>query len=412
MQVFSCDNNLIVLDPRIGYSSAAVCLRLHHGSRDEEEAESGYTHLIEHLLARLILPVVEGIGARSEVYTTKDCICISVHAPRDWFDHTVKTVLGIVCHPEFSERDIAQEVAAIRREAESYGDSPAYQSKVIAESRLFSGSTLALPIWGNINNVAVANCHLVMGFYNAKIRSSGWTLSAVGSFSEDAIAEAGRQFSTAFMSTKSLKHRRIDGIPRIMPSGIVKMKSNQFHVNISSVFRPEEESVMSLALLKHYLVGTSRSALTEHLRHKLGLVYSVIIEITLHKDIGYSTVYASTDSLHTAFGVLEESFHVIERLVDNGVEPELLSYIGRSFRGHVNLAREDLLTFADWVTRWSNAAIVLDGLDSMENRADRDFIRNMFAPESSHVTICGPAPNDEILCRSGGKWHTSCLDSP
>ncbi|MGM9811094.1 MAG: M16 family metallopeptidase, partial [Paludibacteraceae bacterium] len=126
------------------------------GTRDEQPAENGMAHYIEHCVfkgtekhtARQIINSIEGIGGEINAYTTKEETTFYAATLPEHTTRTLRLLAEMVLRPTFPKHETDKELGVIFDEIESYNDSPSELIYDDFEGMLFEGHSLAMPILG------------------------------------------------------------------------------------------------------------------------------------------------------------------------------------------------------------------------------------------------------------------------
>ena len=126
------------------------------GTRDEEAAENGMAHFIEHAVfkgttsrsAKQIINRIEDIGGEINAYTTKEETAFYAATLPEYVGRTMELLADMVFHPAFPKKELVKERAVIYDEIESYNDSPSELIYDDFESLIYDGYSIARPVLG------------------------------------------------------------------------------------------------------------------------------------------------------------------------------------------------------------------------------------------------------------------------
>lgn len=275
------------------------------GTRDEEPAESGMAHYIEHCVfkgttrrsARQIINRIEGIGGEINAYTTKEETVYYAASLPQYVGRTMELLSEMLFCPAFPKKETDKELQVIYDEIESYNDSPSELIYDDFENLLFDGYPIARPILGTRKSLRYFNAEKALRFMRQTYLPDRMVLFV--------------QANLPFERVKSWALRFFSDIPiynigartRVKPELYTPAKADfhrhthQAHVMLGSRAYPlGHERQLMLYLINNILGGGAmNSRLNMSLREQKGLVYTVESQYTPLSDTGYWSVYFACD---------------------------------------------------------------------------------------------------------------------
>ena len=276
------------------------------GTRDEQPAENGMAHYIEHCVfkgtnhhsARQIIHAIEGIGGEINAYTTKEETTFYAAILAEHVQLTLHLIAEMLLEPSFKKEETDKERMVILDEIESYNDSPSELIYDDFENLVFAGSSLAQPILGTRKTLR----HLSSKpDYARRWMAEHYTPERMVVFCQGNVKPekifriAEREFGSL---TRNPREPRKPSIPTFSEhERSFKKHTHQVHAMLGGRAYPlGHEKQLALFLLNNILGGGSlNSRLNLSLRESRGLVYTVESTYTPLSDTGYWCVYWACD---------------------------------------------------------------------------------------------------------------------
>jgi len=169
--------------------SVMAVLSLAVGSRYEEEAQAGISHMIEHLLfkgterhptPREVVMPIEGVGGMLNAHTTREMTSYWGHVPFQHAGRLFETLFDMVMHPLLRVEDLEQEKAIIIEEINASLDMPDEVAGMTTMALLHPGHPLGRDIAGRPETIrgltredVLAFMHTFYGPQNAVLAVAG-----------------------------------------------------------------------------------------------------------------------------------------------------------------------------------------------------------------------------------------------
>lgn len=272
------------------------------GTRDEQPAENGMAHYIEHCVfkgthhhtSRQIINSIEGVGGEVNAYTTKEETTFYAATTADHVASTLHLLAEMVTEPAFPKAETDKECTVIYDEIESYNDSPSELIYDDFESLLFRGHSLAMPILGTKKTLRHISSkpELAIDWRHRHYKPSRMVVFFQGNIASDRVFRlAEREFSSYEASTDTLLRMFVPENGAATLS--YKKHTHQQHVMVGTQAYPlGDERQLPLYLLNTILGGGSlNSRLNLSLREQRGLVYTIESTYTPLSDTGYWCTY-------------------------------------------------------------------------------------------------------------------------
>lgn len=311
-------------------ASDAVALHLWVGvgARDEEPAERGFSHFVEHMLFKGTdtLPTgfmdreVESVGGRTNAGTSWDYTFYYLLLPAARALRGIEVLADVAANSSFDPAEMDREREVIFEEVRlGEDDTDSFLARRLYELA-FRGHPYGFRILGEADAMNAATRDSLRGYYRRHYVPSNLTVVVVGAVNPGEIRAA---VERTFGGLPARPHTRRP----LPPPPAVDAASR------GTVERPERQASLGLAwpgpalgdpgmfaadLLAHILGGSRSSRLTQALRERARLVSSIRAEYGSLQGGGLLTVTARcepSDVARVEAAILEE----VRRIGDEGV---------------------------------------------------------------------------------------------
>lgn len=376
--------------------SAALGIWVGGGSREEEGAESGAAHFIEHMLfkgtarrtAQDIARETDAIGGQMNAFTTKECTCFYGRVLDDHLPQALDILYDMVYHSSFTQEAVETERGVILEEIDMYEDTPDDLCAEKLAAQVFQDSPLARPILGAKETLEGMTGDFLRDYHRRHYEGHNTVVALAGSFSPAILDDLRQRFS-----------RLPAGQPRpLVPAA--------YTPGFVATAKPIEQNHLTLAfpgldynsprrfalqLLSSILGGGVSSRLFQTVREQQGLCYSIYSYGAGHADTGLFCLYTALNR-DTEAKALATIRQVVDQLRQEGPTQEELtrareqskanvmmglestqsrmSHAGRSllFSGEIltpeqiiaaydAVTREDVIALAQDLFRWDQASL-------------------------------------------------------
>ncbi len=183
------DNGLrVVTDPVSGLQSASIGLWVDTGSRYETPAESGISHMLEHMLfkgtarrsARALAEEIEDVGGHMNAFTTRDHTSFYAKVLSADIPLAVDVLADIVQHSTFAEDELSREREVILQEIGQVEDTPDDIVFDRLQETAFPGQPLGWSILGTAERVAAITRDQLIDYWRRQYCGSNIVLTAAG----------------------------------------------------------------------------------------------------------------------------------------------------------------------------------------------------------------------------------------
>jgi predicted Zn-dependent peptidase len=371
-QVHTLKNGIRVLYQHHPSAISHCCMLINAGGRDEEPAEDGLAHFIEHLLFKAtekrntaqILNRLEVVGADLNAYTTKEYTCIHASFLREYLGRTMDLFEDIIFHSTFPADELEKERSVVLDEIASYLDQPEEAIQDDFECMLFKDHPLGNNILGTPESVNKLNRQHISHFLQANYNTSEIIFAVSSSDDFKKVVKLAEKYFGQVPANNSLKKRikPQDNVKAVLD--VVQKPIAQTHCVIGSQAYPSSHSYKSGLLLVNNLLGGMgmSSRLNLEIREKYGIAYTIESNYTPLTDTGIFSIYFGTDAEKA-----EKAQKLVQRELRKLKEQKLgtvqLHQAKQKFNGQIALAEENRISL---IISMAKSLLDFNYVDSLE----------------------------------------------
>jgi predicted Zn-dependent peptidase len=290
----------VVCDPIPGLQTVALSVVAGRGARAEDEARSGWSHLLEHMVfkgaggrsAREIVEVIEAEGGNINAATGYERTSFQVRALAGGLDLGSAVLADLVQRPAMDEADLAREKQVVAQEIAEAADAPDDLVFELAQAAAFEGQPLGRPILGTAQSIGTSTPHTLGAWRASLYGPSTLVVSASGAVDEDDLLRlAERDFGG--MADDG------EGVPAYVPAhfagGVRPIAKSLEQANIVLLLPAvgvKDPAYFPLRLLAEILGGGMASRLFQEARENRGLAYAIDAYSETYSDTGALGVFA------------------------------------------------------------------------------------------------------------------------
>ncbi len=385
--------------------SVAVGVFVGVGARDEQPAEAGVTHLIEHLLFKgserfdqvEIARVSDRLGSELNAFTTRESTVVHVRV----LDEHVPLALDVMCdmaaRPRFESEALESEREVVLEEIAMIEDDPSDLVHDLAARCVFGGHELGRPVIGSAATVRELTNAGVAAYHASRYGAGNVVVAAAGHIEHDAFCALVAERLRLGVATRAERSTpSLDGSRRLF----LARDTEQYHVCLSAPgLRRDDERRFALALLDHVLGGAASSRLVQEIREQRGMAYSVYSYTSSYDDAGQIGIYVGTRAENVGECV-EIARAEVADLRAGGLSADELERAKESVKGRMLLALESTSSRMSRLGRSVLSGSEILSLDEVAARIDAvtheavtELARELLAPE--HFSIAGIGPDHD-----------------
>jgi predicted Zn-dependent peptidase len=391
----------VICDPMPDLETLAVSVVAGRGARAEAEAQSGWAHLLEHMVfkgagdrsALGIVEVIEAAGGQINAATGYERTSFQVRALKGGLALALEVLADLVLRPTLDAGELEREKSVIGQEIAEAADAPDDRVFDLAQNKAYGDQALGRPILGEVHTIGTADPAALGVFRASQYAPDRLVISAAGAVDEDELlALVERLFGS---------EPAIEGVqpaPATFAGGfaVETRRLEQAHtVLLLPGVGARDPAYFAQRLFAEALGGGMSSRLFQEARERLGLAYAIDAYGESYADTGIFGIYAGTaagDASRTAEVVAAQLLSLAER-----IEDAELNRCKAQLKASLFMARESPLARAeqaagqtllfDKVFSTGDIAQALDAIGSGDIRA---FGETLLQPRQTAGAVLGP----------------------
>lgn len=347
----------VVLCPMPAMQSASIAVFVGLGSRYEDDALAGVSHVIEHMMfkgtrrratSRQIAETLDAVGGVINASTDKELTVYWAKVARTHLPLAADLLSDMLLESRLRESDLAREKTIITEELAALIDDPQEWVHVLLDEILWPRHPLGREIAGSRESVERLTRKDVLSFYRRFYGPNNAVVSIAGGVDRgEALALAEQCLGRWEPVTGGDAEPAPQGFngPQVLAD-----ERPMEQVSLAMAYPGAERGHpdrWAIDLLCTILGGGASSRLFTRLREELGLVYDVQMYATRYSDTGAIVVSAGTDAAHVTQS-LEAVAREIDRVQSRRIPEAELQRAKQFYRGRLSLGLEDTHAVASW----------------------------------------------------------------
>ncbi|MGN6422976.1 MAG: M16 family metallopeptidase [Asticcacaulis sp.] len=298
--LFQFDNGLrLLVDPVPGLRTFALNALVYGGARFETEAQSGWAHLLEHMVfkgaggrdARALAEAIEHEGGSINASTGYEHTRFEVRGLTQLMPLALEVVTDLMFRPTLDKDELQREKKVIEQEILEAYDAPDDHVFDLLQGAMFPDQALGRPILGSKASLKPAQPEAVRAFAETLYAPHRVVICVSGGVTAEDVLRAakgriepvapqtgfGAPAAMTFAAGRAVQRRRIEQANLTLAfQGVGRMDAD----------------IIPLRLFSEILGGGMASRLFQEAREKRGLAYAVDSWATPYRDGGVFGVYA------------------------------------------------------------------------------------------------------------------------
>jgi predicted Zn-dependent peptidase len=394
--------------------SVAAGLFVGVGSRHEDGAHAGLSHLLEHLVfkgtARYPDPgglseAVEACGGGVNASTDRELTVYSAKVPAEAVARGLDVISELVFRPLLRRSDLRGEKPVIVDEIRMYEDSPGDHIFTLFDQLLFGAHPLGREIAGTPHSVRRATRERAVAHWRRWYRPDHVVLSVAGATTHAATL----QTAAAWFGDVEGWLGKVEATappdmalvpPDPTPPGAVRvafrtLAQGNLCIGMPGVARDDPDR-WALDLLGTVLGDGMSSRLFLELRERRSLVYDVATFAATYADCGTFGVHAGFDP-DQADTVLTAILEQLERVVQEPISAAELERARAYTRGRLQLRMEETGAVAAWLgtgesllPRILTVDVVIERLEAVTTDDLLRVAQRVASPDHARLAVLGP----------------------
>ena len=289
----------VVCDPIAGLETSALCVVAGRGARFEDQARSGWSHLLEHMVfkgagdrsAMEIVEAIEAEGGQINAATGYERTSYQVRCLAGGLPLGAAVLADLVLAPRLDPQDLAREKQVVGQEIAEAADTPDDLVFEMAQTAAYGDQPLGRSILGTVDSIAAADPTRIADWRARLYDPASLVVSAAGAVDEAELLDlAARHFGEAarpdvaadaptarFTGGEAVETKRLEQANLVFLLPTVGVSDPDYFV---------------LRLFAEILGGGMASRLFQEAREKRGLAYAVDAYSETYADQGVLGVFA------------------------------------------------------------------------------------------------------------------------
>ena len=281
-----------------GLKTLALTVAVRGGARWESEAQSGWSHLLEHLVfkgagemgAKDIVERIEAEGGTINAATGYERTSFEVRALDGSLGLAMQVVSDLVFRPTLDPAEIEREKDVVAQEIAEAFDTPDDHVFEMAQTKAFAGQPMGRPILGSVDSLKPAT-RAAIADWRARLYSPDRMVVAVSGAVDEAelLALAGRWFGPAVAMPADAPE------PALFVGGESKLSRRIEQANLVfqiPALKATDPALPTMRLFTEILGGGMASRLFQSAREERGLAYAIDAYHEAYEDTGVLGIYA------------------------------------------------------------------------------------------------------------------------
>lgn len=393
----------VVCDPMPGLQTLALSVVAGRGARAEDEARSGWSHLLEHMVfkgaggrsARDLVEVIEAEGGHINAATGYERTSFQVRALAGGIDLASGVIADLVLRPTMDADDLAREKQVVGQEIAEAADTPDDLVFELAQSAAFEGHALGRPILGSTESIGAATPEALKTWRAALYAPESLVVSAAGAVDEDELLRlAERDFGEAQAGQPPPAAAAAAGFHGGQRPTFKRLEQANLVLLLPAV-GAQDPDYFALRLLAEILGGGMASRLFQEAREKRGLAYAIDAYAETYADVGVLGIFAGC-AAQDAAELAEVAAAELAGLTRPVGEAEL-ARAKAQLKGSMFMAREQPLARAEQAAaqvlifgRTLDPATVAAEIDAVTPADLTRLTDAVLAPRRAAVAVLGP----------------------
>ncbi|HUZ11408.1 MAG TPA: pitrilysin family protein [Caulobacteraceae bacterium] len=341
----------VVADPAPGFETLALTVAAGRGARSEDEARSGWSHLLEHMVfkgagprsARDIVEAIEARGGQINAATGYERTSFQVRALAGGLRLGMEVTADLVLRPTLDAGDLAREIEVVGQEIAEAADAPDDLVFELAQAEAFAGQPLGRPVLGSETSIAGAEPQALEAWRAGLYAPDRLVVSAAGAIDETELLALAEEYfgaargggaapapSARFTGGRAAERRKLEQAHLVL-----------FLPGVAA----DDPDYFAVRVFAEALGGGMSSRLFQEARERLGLAYAIDAFTEAYADTGLIGIYAGCAARHAA-RLAEVAALEVAKLAE-AIEPAELERAKAQLKAGLFMGRESLAARAE-----------------------------------------------------------------
>lgn len=280
--------------------SAALGVWLRNGTRHEADHESGYAHLLEHLLfkgtaeldAAALARRFDAMGGQVNAFTGRELTAYHGLVPTGDVPELLRLFIAMLRRPRFTDADLAVEKQVVFQEMAMVEDSPEEALEELGIARAWRDHPMGRPVLGEREQLAAADAAGIRGYLNSILSGERLYIVAVGEVDHAALVTAAQELADLPAAAPAETRPPVFHPGRYLEEGGGEQTPLLWLLPCPT---PTDPDYYAAVMANHLLGGGGSSRLFQALRENSGLVYGIHSRLEPYSDTGLWLIQTACD---------------------------------------------------------------------------------------------------------------------
>jgi len=375
------------------------------GSQDEDAAENGIAHLLEHMVfkgtrkrsAFAIAHEIESLGGNINAFTSRNVTCYHVQLLHEHLAKGIDVLADLVLNGRFDRNEMDKEKGVITEEIREIEDTPHDLIHDLFNLQIFPDQAIGRPIQGTIESVNGIQIADLKRFIRKNYTAGRLVIAAAGRVDHEHLVRLVTKYCSEMPNGGMVPEK--ESIPVAVDARrIITKPINQTHIVLGRrIFGQSDPRRYQLGLLNMILSGGMTSRLFHNIRERYGFVYEVYSFSDLFMNEGLFGIYAGVEKnkLSTIVGKI---YRELEALYCKPIPARELKKAKQQSKGGLVLSMENtnarmsnLAKMEIYENRIFTLAELLEIIDAISGEELQKLAGYLFDSTTFIETIIQPA---------------------
>lgn len=405
VKLTTLDNGLRVVTEQVTHvESVSLGIWLGAGAKDEEVAEYGFSHFLEHMLFKGterrspqdIADEIASVGGHINASTSKENTSYYVWVLKEYVPLGLDVLADMLLNSRLDTDELEREKDVVVDEIRRHLDVPEDQIDDVLAEITWAGHRLGHNVLGSEETIRSCSRESLHAYKSRNYSPGRVVISAAGNVEHEAFVGLVRPYFENM--PRRPEERSYPPVVHTPSRRVVDKKTESVYFSLASPgFERMNARRYKLMVMDTILGGGMSSRLFQEVREKRGLAYDIGSYSVSYQEGGMFAVYGGT-GLRNLDQVLELVAHELGRLKQEPVSEAELDRAKNQLRGSILLSQEhmsarmsrngkSLLNFG----RIIPPEEVIQNIQSVTRESLQELAHEVFDAERTSTAIVGPA---------------------
>jgi len=382
------------------------------GGRHEEDALSGVSHFLEHMLfkgtqkrtAAQISQAIEGVGGSMNAFTAEESTCFYVKVMSDHFNQAIDVLADMFHSPSFLPKDIDRERRVILEEFRMNIDQPSHYVFDLLRNVMWPRHPLGRMLIGTEKTISNIQRKNLIDFKERNYTAENIVVAIAGRMDEKKVIDLVRKKFLFLQKSGFPGYLRVKDEQKTSQGEILHKKTEQTHfcIGVRALERDHPDR-FALRVLNAILGENMSSRLFQEIREKLGLSYDINSSVERFSDTGVLIVSGGVDIRHLPQAI-EKTLKELEKIKKKMVPKRELEMAKEYCVGQMSLAVEKTSSQMVYIGESELSSGEILSIDEMIRRVRKvtaeDIQRvskELFVNHRLNLAVIGPVDRKERI---------------